>query len=69
MPRYDFDLDQFLNHCRMVKPPYDCPVSSCGRNYRSYAGIANHMTSFDHENAPPNTGTPNSGLLIVYLYL
>lgn len=67
MPRLclDFDMEQFLNHCRMTKPPYECPHASCGRVYRSLAGIQNHMTSFDHENPPSNLGTPKNGKLSV----
>ena len=61
-----FDLEQFLNHCRQLKPPYECPHASCCRTYRSYVGISNHMTTFDHENAPPNVMTPNSGKISIY---
>ncbi|CAL4128531.1 unnamed protein product, partial [Meganyctiphanes norvegica] len=55
-----FDMEQFLEHCRRVKPPYECPIVVCGRVYKSYAGIQHHMTSFDHENPPPNLVTPKS---------
>ncbi|XP_064081395.1 bromodomain-containing protein 1-like isoform X3 [Macrobrachium nipponense] len=62
MPRLGlgFDMDQFLEHCRMTKPPYECPHASCGRIYRSLSGIQNHMTTYDHENPPPNVVTPKS---------
>ncbi|XP_045615896.1 peregrin isoform X4 [Procambarus clarkii] len=62
MPRLGlgYDMDQFLDHCRMTKPPYECPHASCGRIYRSLAGIQHHMTTYDHENPPPNVVTPKS---------
>lgn len=62
MPRLGlgYDMDQFLDHCRMTKPPYECPHASCGRVYRSLAGIQHHMTTYDHENPPPNVVTPKS---------
>lgn len=63
MPRLglSYDIDQFLDHCRMTKPPYECPHASCGKIYRSLAGIQHHMTSYDHENPPPSVVTPKSG--------
>ncbi|KAK4301931.1 hypothetical protein Pmani_025958 [Petrolisthes manimaculis] len=62
MPRLglSYDIDQFLDHCRMTKPPYECPHASCGKIYRSLAGIQHHMTSYDHENPPPSVVTPKS---------
>ncbi|XP_042204767.1 bromodomain-containing protein 1-like isoform X3 [Homarus americanus] len=62
MPRLGlgYDMDQFLDHCRMTKPPYECPHASCGRIYRSFAGMQHHMTTYDHENPPPNVVTPKS---------
>ncbi|XP_063845225.1 bromodomain-containing protein 1-like isoform X2 [Scylla paramamosain] len=62
MPRLGlgYDMDQFLDHCRMTKPPYECPHASCGKVYRSLAGIQHHMTTFDHENPPPSVVTPKS---------
>lgn len=63
MPRLGlgYDMDQFLDHCRMTKPPYECPHASCGKIYRSLAGIQHHMNTYDHENPPPNVVTPKSG--------
>ncbi|ROT72565.1 putative Bromodomain and PHD finger-containing protein [Penaeus vannamei] len=62
MPRLGlgYDMDQFLDHCRMTKPPYECPHASCGKIYRSLAGIQHHMNTYDHENPPPNVVTPKS---------
>lgn len=45
----------------MTKPPYECPHASCGKIYRSLAGIQHHMNTYDHENPPPNVVTPKSG--------
>jgi len=38
----------FCENLRATKPPYECPVESCGKVYRTYAGIENHMHNYDH---------------------
>lgn len=44
--------EQFLEYCRSMKPPYQCPIVNCGRVYKSLTGIHTHMTTFDHTNLP-----------------
>jgi bromodomain and PHD finger-containing protein 1 len=38
-----FDLRDFLSNCKASKPPYRCPVETCGKTYRSFAGIQQHV--------------------------
>ncbi|KAF2354546.1 Bromodomain [Trinorchestia longiramus] len=52
--------EQFLEYCRSMKPPYQCPVATCGRVYKSLAGIHTHMTTFDHNNMPTTPATTSS---------
>lgn len=52
----DFDI---LEHCKKVRadhgPPYTCPVTNCGRTYKSVCGLQYHLKSFDHDNPTPQT--------------
>ena len=53
--------EQFLEYCRTLKPPFDCPVPACGKQYKSFTGIQTHMNTFDHDNMPANSAaTPGS---------
>ena len=45
---FDFDLSEFLQNVRAMKPPYDCPYPACGKTYKSYQGISSHMYK-EHE--------------------
>lgn len=44
--------EQFLEFCRSMKPPYQCPIAICARVYKTLAGIHTHMTTFDHTSLP-----------------
>jgi len=44
----NFNVRLFCNNLRSTKPPYECPVDSCGKVYRTYSGIENHMYNYDH---------------------
>uniref|UniRef100_A0A2P2I9J7 Peregrin-like n=1 Tax=Hirondellea gigas TaxID=1518452 RepID=A0A2P2I9J7_9CRUS len=50
--------EQFLEFCRSMKPPYQCPIAVCGRVYKSLSGINGHMTTFDHAMLPTTPVTP-----------
>uniref|UniRef100_A0A8C4QA69 Bromodomain and PHD finger containing, 1 n=1 Tax=Eptatretus burgeri TaxID=7764 RepID=A0A8C4QA69_EPTBU len=52
----DFDVKTFCANLRATKPPYECPVESCARIYKSYSGIEYHLSHYDHEN--PGKPTP-----------
>lgn len=55
----DFDVKTFCHNLRATKPPYECPVESCRKVYKSYSGIEYHLYHYDHENPPPPPqGTP-----------
>lgn len=54
---YDFDVKIFCDNLRATKPPYECPVKSCGKVYKSYCGIQFHMYNYDHDN-PENNASP-----------
>lgn len=54
----DFDIREFLDHIRATKPPYECPISNCGKIYKSYAGIQFHLFNFNHDN--PGSSSPRS---------
>ncbi|XP_014669535.1 PREDICTED: peregrin-like [Priapulus caudatus] len=56
---FDFDIRSFIQHIQATKPPYECPIQSCGKVYKSYAGIHFHIYNFDHTN--PENNTPNTG--------
>jgi len=44
----NFNVRLFCENLRATKPPYECPVDSCGKVYRTYTGIENHMYHYDH---------------------
>ena len=46
----DFDVKLFCDNLRATKPPYECPISGCGKVYKTYAGIQFHLHNYDHEN-------------------
>ncbi|XP_030640921.1 peregrin [Chanos chanos] len=54
----DFDVKTFCHNLRATKPPYECPVESCRKVYKSYSGIEYHLYHYDHDNPPPIQGTP-----------
>uniref|UniRef100_A0A672SC28 Bromodomain and PHD finger containing 1 n=1 Tax=Sinocyclocheilus grahami TaxID=75366 RepID=A0A672SC28_SINGR len=54
----DFDVKTFCHNLRATKPPYECPVDSCRKVYKSYSGIEYHLYHYDHDNPPPAQGTP-----------
>ncbi|KAM9327213.1 peregrin isoform 2-T2 [Gastrophryne carolinensis] len=54
----DFDVKTFCHNLRATKPPYECPVETCRRIYKSYSGIEYHLFHYDHDNPPLQQGTP-----------
>ena len=54
----DFDVREFCQNLRATKPPYECPFSSCGKIYKSFAGIQFHLFNFNHES--PGSSLPHS---------
>lgn len=48
----DFDVKTFCQNLRATKPPYECPVKSCGKIYKSFGGIQFHLYNYDHDNPP-----------------
>ncbi|XP_041081012.1 peregrin isoform X2 [Polyodon spathula] len=54
----DFDVKTFCHNLRATKPPYECPVETCRKIYKSYSGIEYHLYHYDHDNPPPSQGTP-----------
>uniref|UniRef100_A0A8D0GTW1 Bromodomain and PHD finger containing 1 n=1 Tax=Sphenodon punctatus TaxID=8508 RepID=A0A8D0GTW1_SPHPU len=54
----DFDVKTFCHNLRATKPPYECPVGSCRKIYKSYSGIEYHLYHYDHDNPPPPQHTP-----------
>jgi len=54
------DLKIFYENLKATKPPYECPVKECGKIYKTFAGIENHLCNYDHENPENNsTGSPS----------
>ncbi|KAM3914576.1 peregrin isoform 2-T2 [Leptodactylus fuscus] len=54
----DFDVKTFCHNLRATKPPYECPVDTCRRIYKSYSGIEYHLYHYDHDNPPLQQQTP-----------
>ncbi|XP_030064027.1 peregrin isoform X2 [Microcaecilia unicolor] len=54
----DFDVKTFCHNLRATKPPYECPVESCRKIYKSYSGIEYHLYHYDHDNPPSLQQTP-----------
>ncbi|KAL4645933.1 peregrin [Arapaima gigas] len=52
----DFDVKTFCHNLRATKPPYECPVESCRKVYKSYSGIEYHLYHYDHDNPPALQG-------------
>lgn len=61
MGRPDFDINGFIEDMKACKPPYKCPFGDCGKVYKSFSGIHQHILS--HGNGGSNAGsgarTPN----------
>ncbi|XP_053326065.1 peregrin isoform X1 [Spea bombifrons] len=54
----DFDVKTFCHNLRATKPPYECPVETCRKIYKSYSGIEYHLYHYDHDNPPFQQQTP-----------
>uniref|UniRef100_W5K829 Bromodomain and PHD finger containing 1 n=1 Tax=Astyanax mexicanus TaxID=7994 RepID=W5K829_ASTMX len=54
----DFDVKTFCHNLRATKPPYECPIETCRKVYKSYSGIEYHLYHYDHDNPPPIQSTP-----------
>lgn len=54
----DFDVKTFCHNLRATKPPYECPVESCRKVYKSYSGIEYHLYHYDHDNPTPAQTVP-----------
>ncbi|KAK3786407.1 hypothetical protein RRG08_011723 [Elysia crispata] len=52
----DFDVKTFCQNLRATKPPYECPVTTCRKVYKSFSGIQFHMLNHNHDN-PDSPGT------------
>ena len=50
----DFDLQTFCSNLKATKPPYECPLKSCGKVYKSYTGIHVHLLNHDGIEGSPN---------------
>ena len=54
----DFDVKTFCHNLRATKPPYECPVETCRKVYKSYSGIEYHLYHYDHDNPTPAPNMP-----------
>uniref|UniRef100_A0A3B5QG77 Bromodomain and PHD finger containing 1 n=2 Tax=Xiphophorus TaxID=8082 RepID=A0A3B5QG77_XIPMA len=54
----DFDVKTFCHNLRATKPPYECPVETCRKVYKSYSGIEYHLYHYDHDNPTPAPAVP-----------
>ncbi|XP_041860139.1 peregrin isoform X2 [Melanotaenia boesemani] len=54
----DFDVKTFCHNLRATKPPYECPVETCRKVYKSYSGIEYHLYHYDHDNPTPAQTIP-----------
>lgn len=54
----DFDVKTYCHNLRATKPPYECPVESCRKVYKSYSGIEYHLYHYDHDNPTPTPSIP-----------
>ena len=48
----DIDINTYAENLRATKPPYECPIGGCGRVYRSYMGIDQHLKNHDKPQSP-----------------
>lgn len=48
----NLNIRLFCENLRATKPPYECPIDNCGKVYRTYTGIENHMYNYDHSSIP-----------------
>ena len=39
----NIDLNAFYDNMRATKPPYECPVVTCRKIYRSFTGMEHHV--------------------------
>ena len=58
----DFDVKAFVEHIQSLKPPYECPVKECGKIYKSFTGMQNHIYTYDHDNPENNIPSKKPGL-------
>ena len=57
----DFDVKTFCDNLKQTKPPYECPVKTCRKVYKTYAGIDFHMHNHNHDSPDsPSTGVAPS---------
>ncbi|CAG5136178.1 unnamed protein product [Candidula unifasciata] len=57
----DFDVKTFCQNLRATKPPYECPVKTCRKIYKSFSGIQFHMYNHNHDCPDsPDTGAAAS---------
>ncbi|MED6266264.1 Bromodomain and PHD finger-containing protein 1 [Characodon lateralis] len=54
----DFDVKTYCHNLRATKPPYECPVETCRKVYKSYSGIEYHLYHYDHDNPTPAPAVP-----------
>ena len=60
MPRPEFDVLGFIEDMKACKPPYKCPFGDCGKVYKSFSGIHQHILSHANgSNAGSGARTPN----------
>lgn len=45
----DLDIKAVCAKLRSTKPPYECPVTSCRKLYKSFCGLEYHLYHFDHK--------------------
>ena len=43
------DIKAICARLRSTKPPYECPVDSCRKLYKSYSGLEYHLYRYDHK--------------------
>lgn len=56
----DFDLNGFIEDMKACKPPYKCPIKTCGKVFKSFKGIQTHIAShLNGSNAGSGARTPN----------
>ena len=54
----DMDKRTFLNNLKATKPPYECPIETCRKIYKTYSGIRSHiMQNHNKENVRCNSSS------------
>ena len=58
----NIDVETYAENLRATKPPYECPIGGCGRVYKSYTGIHQHLSNHDNPQSPQvsRASTPTS---------